>query len=244
MANKTSIIVGGVGGALPFIIDLLHVDAASMFQGVDTLIIAGYAVRVLLLIILGAFLVWINSEDDLRKALQIGIMAPAIIVGFMNSAELHNAKVELEIAKIELQKKQVIETSYQIPRLDNKSPIFSEISSLFISPAFAQGVDQQPKGIHHDPSYFSKFWYGLTGSSSNGWFVIVGSHRTQAEAAKQVSRLKDEGYKAIVYPPYRGNKYYGVMIGSWLSLDEAKKLKSQALADGLPEDTYLWKFRL
>jgi hypothetical protein len=58
-----------------------------------------------------------------------------------------------------------------------------------------------------------------------------------------VERLKGKGYEAIVYPPYRSNPYYGVMIGSWLTLKEANALKSQAIKDGLPKDTYLWKYR-
>jgi hypothetical protein len=243
MSTKTSLIVGGIGGALPALIELINTDAATMFQGFDFLVFAGHAVRIALLIILGVFLVWVNSETDLRKALQMGIMAPAIIVGLTNGAQLRDAKQELAIAKQQLQNRQLKGRQNLPLKNNNISHIKSGRTFWLVSYAYAEDGNTVPKGIHRNPTTFSKIWYGLTGQSDNGWFVIVGSHKTEKEAETQVASLKKKGYRAIVYPPFLGSSYYGVMIGSWLTLDEAKTLQSQAIRDGLPEDTYLWKFR-
>ena len=78
---------------------------------------------------------------------------------------------------------------------------------------------------------------------NNRWFVIAGSHKSEQSALNQVQELKIKGYDAELYNPYSDSEYFGVVIGSYLSLDEAKKLKAKAVKDGLPKDIYLWKWR-
>jgi hypothetical protein len=46
-----------------------------------------------------------------------------------------------------------------------------------------------------------------------------------------------------VYVPLSETKYYAVVIGSYLSLSEARSLKREAIKDGLPPDTYLWRYQ-
>jgi hypothetical protein len=245
MVNKAPLIAGGLGGALPALIGLINTDAATMFQGFDILVLAGYLVRTALLIGLGCLLVWINSETDIKKALQIGIMAPAVIVGYLNATDLQDAKDELVIAKSNFEASQSKEDGKKIVEVKDSLGINSNSMFSLVSSAYAQSnkTVSVPRGIHRDPSALSRLWYGLSGKSSNGWFVIVGSHKTKRGAESQVSRLKMKGYRAIVFPPFGKNSYYGVMIGSWITLADAKRLKSQAIQDGLPRGTYLWKFR-
>jgi len=243
MKNRTALIMGGIGGLLPLIITLINIDASTMFKEFDPYVLAGYSVRAIILILLGALFVWVNSETDLKKALQIGIMAPAIALGYMNGADLRDAKKELSVAQQELAANQVNETSNVTPNAGNPAGITGSHIFNITSLAYATNQTQMPKGLHRDPGALSRMWYGLTGRSDNGWFVIVGSHKTENAANAHVERLKSQGYEAIVYPPYRSNPYYGVMIGSWLTLEEANLLKLQAIKDGLPKDTYLWKYR-
>lgn len=75
--------------------------------------------------------------------------------------------------------------------------------------------------------------------------MIAGSFVSEANADRQAGYLRQsKGYDARVYRPLDGGGYYAVIIGSYLSLKEAQTLKEQALRDGLPMDTYLWKYQL
>ncbi|WP_434362554.1 SPOR domain-containing protein [Parasalinivibrio latis] len=241
MSLSKPLLVGGIGGALPVIIDLINTDAASLFEGFNPLVFAGYSVRVALLVLLGALWVWVNRETDIRKALQIGIMAPAIIVSYMNGVEVNSSKKMLNIANQELQFQQTQNASP-----DQGQSIPSSAGSTFwILPAafVAEAAEEvATKGVHHKVSSVSKLLFGLTGSAKNGWFVIAGSHKTEVAAQYQVQQLARQGYTAKVFEPFGDSEFYGVMIGSWLTLSEARQLRKQALADGLPSDTYIWNY--
>jgi hypothetical protein len=179
MKNKTALVIGGVGGLLPLIIILINTDASTMFKEFDPCVFAGYSVRAIILFMLGSLFVWINSETDLKKAFQIGIMAPAIAIGYMNGADLQDAKKELLVAQHDLAAKQVDESSNVPPNTDN--PVGRTGSHLFkiTSLAYASNHTQMPKGLHRHPGAGSRLWYGLTGRSDSAWYVIVGSHKTK-----------------------------------------------------------------
>lgn len=231
---KNCLIVGGIGGALPLIINLINVDASTMFKNFDALVFLGYTVRVTILILLGALFVWINSESDVKRAFQLGIMAPAVVVGYINATDVQTKQVELEIAKEQLEKARPTDNTQNIGQLSS--------TNFFISSAHADNKSV-PKGIHKKPSTFGKIWYGLTGSSANEWFVIAGSHRNKQAAKLQVQTLERQGYDTEVYPRFGDNDYYGVLIGSYITLKEAKALRKKAIKDGLPKDTYVWKLQ-
>lgn len=231
---KNCLIVGGIGGALPLIINLINVDASTMFKNFEWLVFLGYFVRVTILILLGALLVWINSENDVKRAFQLGIMAPAVVVGYLNATDVQNKQVELDLTKEQLRRTRTTENTE-----NNGQP---SSANFFISSAHADSKSM-PKGIHKKPSSFDKIWYGFTGSSANDWFVIAGSHRNEQAAKEQVQKIMRLGYDAEVFPRLGGNDYYGVMIGSYITLKEAKTLRKKAIKDGLPKDTYVWKLQ-
>lgn len=89
---------------------------------------------------------------------------------------------------------------------------------------------------------------GLFGNRlpENTWFVIVGSHINFEDAVKQADAINHKlpDFHAEVYAPYGENPYHAVVIGSNLTLDQARKLMKKALASGLPRDTYLWTLPL
>ncbi len=240
MSNKTPLIVGGVGGALPVVIGLVNADADTLLRGFDALVFLGYVVRTVTLTALGMLLVWLNSETDVKKAFQIGVMAPAIVVGYMNGAQLEGAREELSVAKSQLQSRHTQDVPAPSAMLDEGSHRTGGVFSL-IAPAYADETTV-PKGLHHQRSAIARVWYGVTGQSDNGWFVVVGTYPTEVAADAEAGRIQALGYDARVFPPFHPNENYGVMIGSWLSLDEAGALKAKAIGDGLPVDTYLWKY--
>ncbi len=243
MSNKSALIIGGIGGSLPILINLINTNAATLFQGFDPLIFAGYTVKAILLIMLGILFVWINAETDMKKALQIGIMAPAMVVGYINGNSLKGAEEALGVAKQDLQNQQIEEKTTPPPATSNTSSIKYEKTFQLFSTAHAENGDSITKGIHREFNALSKIWYGFTGQTNNGWFVVSGSHKAEHAAQKHAARLKDQGYTAKVFPPLKNNNHHSVMIGSWLTLEDAKALKSRAIKDGLSKDTYLWKFK-
>lgn len=84
---------------------------------------------------------------------------------------------------------------------------------------------------------------GLFGATpKNVWFVISGSHPTREAAEKHAAEIRGKGFPAEVYAPYGNNPYYAVVIGSQMTLSEARQLRLKAIRSGLPKDTYLWTF--
>lgn len=247
MASKKVLLIGGLGGALPTLINLVQVDAATMFEGFDLVTLAGYGIRTLLLIGLGMLFVWINSETNLKKALQLGIMAPAIIVGYINSANLNEVKSELSGLAAE-----EIVTSALSPESDASlaqintdihAPSFSFIASAYADNDTRTTTSKRLKGSHKAPGKLARLWYGMSGKSAESWFVIVNTYKTETEAKTFVAELKTQGYAALVRPTAGKDNEYRVMIGSWLTLLNAKRLKSQAIKDGLSKDIHLWKLK-
>ena len=78
---RTAMITGALAGTLPILINLINADASTIFEKFDFIVFLGYCLKVILLMGLGAFLVRVNEETDIKKAFQLGIMAPAIVVG-------------------------------------------------------------------------------------------------------------------------------------------------------------------
>ena len=92
------LLIGGVGGLTPLAASLLIVDVQvidkyirNFFAGNtgDEFYIYGYLFKVCLLFLVGSFWAYIHrSEHSLLKIYQLGIVAPGIILGLVNSAEL------------------------------------------------------------------------------------------------------------------------------------------------------------
>jgi hypothetical protein len=230
MKDETKgIIIGVVSGAVPFAINLINSSPKDIFINFDIVTFLGSVVQVFLLMLLGGFIVFINKETNLYKAFQLAIAAPAIIIGLLNGNALNQVENEVKV----LSKPQEIANKISEP---------NSFMNFFISSAYAQEISSE-KNYLKEASGIKRFWYGLTGNLDTPWFVIAGSHKTKQAAEKQVQELKNKGYDAKVYDRFRGSQYYGVMIGSYLSLQEAEQLRKKAIEDGLPKDIYLWKWK-
>lgn len=230
MKDETkAIIIGVISGALPLTISLLNSPPKDIFLNFDIATFLGNVVQVLLLMLLGGFIVFINKEKNLYKAFQLAIAAPAIVISVMNGQALHQSENELR----ELSKPTEIANAISEP---------VSFINFIISSAYAQNESSENNYLR-EASNIKRFWYGLTGNIDSPWFVIVGSHKTKQAANEQVQELKQKGYYAIVYDRFKDSQYYGVMIGTYLQLQEAKQLRIKAIEDGLPKDTYLWKWK-
>lgn len=241
---KTAVLVGGIAGFTLFLANLLLIDLGVVLKLFSLGIILGFILKAIILMALGAFVVFVNSEEDLKKAFQLGIMAPSIVIGAMNGNNYFLTNNEMEVLINGTENEIRMDCEFDVQ--NKKSDIDKRSFSIgLVNSVYAQfDTDSNlKKGKHNEPSASKLLWYGITGRISNGWFVFVGSHRTKEDANKQADKLKNKGYDAIVYPPFKQNGFFGVAIGSYLTLEKAKELKAEAIKDGLSNDTYLWKWK-
>ncbi len=84
---------------------------------------------------------------------------------------------------------------------------------------------------------------GKSGRRAGGWAVIAAAYVSREPAEKRSRELAKRwaNFKWSVLPQLAGKTYYLVVIGQNLSEDEAEKLRSRAVASGLPGDTYIKK---
>jgi len=227
--ERKAVIIGIMSGMLPLAINLLGMPPEKIFSNFDIARFSGGVIQVLLLMLLGGFIVFVNKEINLYKAFQLGVAAPAIIVGLMNGQALKQSEYETK----------QLASPYAIENTSTKS---ASLMSTFISTAYAD-ESSITNSYLRKTSTFKRFLYGLTGNLDASWFVIAGSHKTAKSANQQVKELKTKGYDAQVYKQFNGSQYFGVMIGTYLPLKEAKQLKAKAIKDNLSKDTYLWKWK-
>ena len=233
---KTAMLVGAAAGTTPLLVNLAGVDAGLIIEHFKLSIFLGYAIKALGLMILGAFVVFVNSEVDLKKAFQLGIMAPAFVVGAINANNFSDAREEINQLEQELGGQPLSDNRRQ----DAHPAGAPRISFSLISTAYA---DDGLIGEHNTPGTGKFLWYGITGSVSDGWFVIVGSYETEDRAQQLAQQLVAKNYDARVYPPFKDRDVYSVAIGAYLSLQQARELKDRAIRDGLPQNTFLWKWK-
>ena len=235
MKQSERILLGMAGALMPIIATLYFYDfsnfSATTFNWIS------YAVRTTILLGLGALTAHLhNTETNKLKILQLGLAVPSLLTAVYTGNNLKETQLKHEIEE------RTRAVGYQLPA--------EEFSFPFFSSAYAQGRLPHARSIQKfkspDQSLAQSIWQGVTGSGpENIWYVIVSSHKTLEEAQAKVAEINRLGlnYKAEIYDPYKSNVNYSVIIGSNLILDDAKKLRTKAIADGLAKDTYLWSLK-
>ena len=105
---KVKLVVGGIGGLAPILAKLLILDAdaiASYLQNFDIEFIKFIGYVLWSCILFGAGLFWAfihKAENNLLKIFQLGIVAPAMITGVVQSAQMKAIKGELYNATKEI----------------------------------------------------------------------------------------------------------------------------------------------
>jgi hypothetical protein len=93
--------IGGVGGLAPLLAALYFVDTGVVAGYVENIgtdpeaagALVGYFTRFLLLFLLGGFWAYLHqSEQNPLKIFQLGIVAPAMIAGMVNAANVDDAR--------------------------------------------------------------------------------------------------------------------------------------------------------
>lgn len=228
MSTRHKILIGGMGALTPIVMNLLVVDFRVLLSDLTLgtwLVLLGYIVRVVVLFYLGGLVTFLHKDENSPiKLFELGIVAPALITGFLNASNIPDVPKTGGVT-------------------DGKPPS----ASLFVHPAYAQTTAKEKVRVFSPPqdTKLGEFWRGLTGAREERlWYVIAGSHRKLADAEKQAKQIREkgQGLEADVYAPYGDNPFYAVVIGANLTNDEARRLRQKAVAAGLPKDTYLWTF--
>lgn len=221
--TKTRITLGALGGISPIIISLLVVDIVQLFNETGLMDGIGLAIRFLVLIFIGGLIGYLHTkEEEPFKLFQLGIAAPALLTTAINGNSIANQT---------LLKEHSAENQYH----------------FFIKSAYAADTNYKNLSDFKEPKVNNTqlFLRGLIGtklfSDDDDYYVIIGSHKNIKQAKQQVEKIKKKHYKAKIYSPTNGSKYFSVVIGANLDLKEAEKLQARAIRNGLPRDTYLWK---
>lgn len=81
------------------------------------------------------------------------------------------------------------------------------------------------------------------------YFVIAGSSPRPKDLEEELSRVKNEVGDRFdvlfpnvnIYPPFKGNRNYALVIGADLPFSKAKEVQHRAIEMGFREDTFLWR---
>ncbi len=160
LSTRERWLYGGIGAMAPVAVAALTLDFVKIFSGFTWIVFAAWAVRTLLLFIVGGFVAYMHrKESDSWRCFITGISAPALITtAFAGSA-----------AQPAIQ-----------PRVD---------ASLLVSSAYASDLGGDlAKRIRIVPvegfkeSGFEQFTRGFFGQSPVSGFVIPGSYKSLADA--------------------------------------------------------------
>ena len=145
-STKEKMILGGLGGLTPLFAGLLVVDVAvldayvrQIFDSVarGELYLFGYIIKATCLFSIGAFWAYLHrSERNLLKIFQLGIVAPAIIVGFIDSAEIRTLRKAPQIKRTNTTEPNVKNEALpdSSPTRSQELPWFSVISIAAAAP--------------------------------------------------------------------------------------------------------------
>jgi len=224
--TKTRITLGALGGISPIIISLLVVDIVQLFNETGLMDGIGLAIRFLVLIFIGGLVGYLhNKEEEPFKLFQLGIAAPALLTTAINGNSIANTTLMIEHSAS-----------------SSDTPHYFFIKSAYAAETNYKNLSSFKQAKVSNTQLFLR---GLIGtklfSDEDDYLVIIGSHTNINKAKQQVKNVKKKKYRAKIYEPTDGSKYYAVVIGANLNEQEAKKLKAQAIRNGLPSDTYLWK---
>lgn len=92
MSPKEKFLLGGLGALVPILLSIAVADSAKIaeYLGSEWLSAAGYVVRTLALFLVGAIWVYVDSSvNSRRKAIEIGIVAPALITATINASNVN-----------------------------------------------------------------------------------------------------------------------------------------------------------
>ena len=231
MSNKYKILIGGLGGITPVLMNLLVVDLKMLLIDLTVIAIVGYLIRVLILFYLGGIVAFLNrGEVDPVRIFQLGIAAPALVTAFINGNN------------IEVQKQPDMSAPVEHSMIIEQPDTFQ-----FFSAAYAQCSDSDIKFFRPpEESGFEQFIRGFLGKfrdmPDNIWYVIEQTFTDKIKALERCKEIRDKGFSSNVYQAFGSSENYVVVFGAGLIRPEAEKLREKVIESGLSNFAKLWTF--
>lgn len=217
MSVRQKLVLGAIGAVTPLALNLLVVDQLTL-ANLTLPALAGYSIRVLVLLGLGSLVVYLNIEESHRvRIFQLGLAAPALVTALLNGAN-------------------------QRSLLQTQQFVTPPSAGIFVATVHAQEIEAPRRFVIPEETQGEQVWRGLTGSRADRvWFVIADRRQTQDAAENEAARINRslKGLRAEVYEPYKGRGSWSVVIGSGLTRAEAMTLRQKAIDAGMP-DADLW----
>jgi hypothetical protein len=219
LTTRQKLLVGALGAVTPLALNLLVVDQVTL-QNLTALVAVSYAIRVVVLVGLGALVVYLNADETNRtRIFQLGLAAPALVTGLMNGVN----------------QRALVESQQFV------APPHAAIYAM--ETVYAAELEPQAKKfVIPEESQAQQILRGLTGARSDRvWFVIASRQPNQAAATAAATRITQTypGFSADVYEPYVGQGSWSVVIGAGLNRADAMRLRERAVAAGMA-DADLW----
>jgi hypothetical protein len=226
-----------LGALTPIITNLLVVDLNTSLSNLHIIDGVTYALRLFALCAAACVVVFLNS-DEVRpvKLFQLGVMAPALLTSIINGAAIS------------------IKASGQGPQssaVQIAPP--QKVGFSLIGSAFAQtGPVPQPSAaapkdclLPAELSTTQQIFKGLIGLvPDNKWYVVAGSYGALPGATEDAAQIRARfgtKYSVSICKPLGGpDLQYRVVIGENLTYADGTRLKVDAIAAGLPDNTWLW----
>jgi hypothetical protein len=226
---RQRLLIGCFGAMAPILVNLCVVDLNTVFSNLLPLVALTYIVRLVGLCGSACVVVFLNSDEHRPvKLFQLGVMAPAVITQLLNGAAAVNK------TPTSMPPAPPAHTWLLIPEA-NAQPA--------PAPQAAPTVRDCTKP--QDPTVSQQILKGLVGiTPGNQWFVVVGSYGSAQAAiddAKQVNvRFPGKYDPQVCSPTEVPNSPYRVVIAQYMTYADAARVKNDAIAAGLPPDTWLW----
>lgn len=228
LSTRDKVLIGGLGALTPIILNLLVVDLNTTFTTFAAPVLLTYLIRVGALFGIGGAMAYFHkNEKNALKLFEIGIVAPALLTALMNGT-----------------------TNVKNPNVITSAPppaVSAGLMDFLIPTAYAQ-TDQDIKTYSRlGESVKAQLWRGLSGATQEDdrvWFVVMGTYKisdseSEEKARELVRRIAHSGYKSQIY---KNEEYYAVVIGSNLTLAQAKALKEKASQGETPRDGAIYLY--
>lgn len=160
MEPRTRFLLGGAGAILPIAINILIVDPNTVFSDLTREVFLGWLTRILVLFLLGGFYVaYFNKKvEDRLQAIQLGIIAPMVIVGMLNGTLQQQNQSNDPTSRVQSSSISWVSNAHAAqPR--NR---INERDGQNTGPSSSRGIIQST-GMPFRETRFEQFWRGLTG---------------------------------------------------------------------------------
>lgn len=232
--------IGCIGALTPILVNILIVDLQTQLSNTSVISALFYALRVVALCAAACIVIYLNDDESRPvKLFQLGVAAPALLTGMINGAVIANQKP----AQQQTSAGAVVTGMLHEPM---SAPGFT---FSFVGEARAQTAGANTKVLDcrqpKEPTFGQQALKGFLGiQPDNEWFVVVGSNPTAESAsgdADVINRKYSGKFSAKVCAPLGGaDNRYRVVVGEYLSYDDATRMRVQAVAAGLPADAWVW----